>query len=81
MKPSGSLLPKGIEILTDIPAGERDDQGEFPTDSVNGKVEKQLLQFAEQARFFQSGTQEPNRRTASTPREDSSQKRKGKSTF
>lgn len=29
-----------------VPAGERDGSGQFPSDSVNGKVEKRLIEFA-----------------------------------
>ncbi len=45
-------VDEGIEILTGIPAGERDDAGEFPEDSVNGRVERRLAEMARAARDF-----------------------------
>lgn len=39
----------GIEILTGIPAGERDAEGNFPEGSINQLVEAKLLFMAEQA--------------------------------
>ena len=38
---------QGIEILTGLPADERDASGKFPEGSVNHKVEAQLIDFAE----------------------------------
>jgi predicted ATP-dependent protease len=37
----------GIELLTGIPAGQRDDQGLFPEDTVNRRVEDKLARYAE----------------------------------
>lgn len=36
-----------ISLLTGLPAGERDNEGSFPKDSVNYKVEQRLLELAE----------------------------------
>lgn len=36
---------QALELLTGLEAGEANDQGEFPQDSVNGRVEAQLQQF------------------------------------
>jgi predicted ATP-dependent protease len=41
---------EGIEVLTGVPAGERDGEGRYPASSVNGRVEKQLQEYAERAR-------------------------------
>ena len=41
-----------LEILTGIPAGERDENGEFPDDSVNYKIRERLLGFANQLQAF-----------------------------
>jgi len=41
-----------LEILTGIPAGERDENGEFPDDSVNHKIRERLLGFANQLQAF-----------------------------
>ncbi len=51
-------IDEGIEILTGIAAGERGDDGSYPVDSINGKVEARLKEFAERARAFQKGQQE-----------------------
>ena len=40
-------IDQGIEILTGVPAGERDASGKFPDGSVNQKVETRLIEFAE----------------------------------
>jgi predicted ATP-dependent protease len=40
-------VDEGIEILTGIPAGERDAQGAYPPDSVNGRVDSRLRTLAE----------------------------------
>ena len=41
---------EGIEVLTGVPAGERDGEGRYPPSSVNGRVEKQLREYSERAR-------------------------------
>ena len=41
-----------LEILTGMPAGERDDNGEFPEGSVNYGVRERLLGFASQLQAF-----------------------------
>jgi predicted ATP-dependent protease len=52
-------VDQGIEILTGIPAGERDEEGNYPEGSVNALVEGRLAELAEKrARFaeqFKSG--------------------------
>jgi lon-related putative ATP-dependent protease len=40
-------IDQGIEILTGLPAGERDASGKFPESSVNYKVEAKLTELAE----------------------------------
>lgn len=42
-----STIDQGIELLTGVPAGERDEAGRFPAGSVNEKVEKRLVELAE----------------------------------
>lgn len=43
-------VDQGIEILTGVPAGERDALGKFPEGSINRKVEQRLIEFAERGR-------------------------------
>ena len=47
-----STIDEGIEILTGVPAGIRDDSGTFPANSINGRVEARLIQLAEQRYNF-----------------------------
>jgi hypothetical protein len=41
---------QGIEILTGLPAGERDATGRFPASSVFGRVERRIIEMAEKLR-------------------------------
>ncbi len=45
-----TTIDQGIELLTGIVAGERDDNGNYPAESVNGRVEQRLSEFARQLR-------------------------------
>jgi predicted ATP-dependent protease len=47
-----STIDEGIEILTGIPAGERDDHNAFKEGTVNHRVEQRLKEFAEGMRKF-----------------------------
>ncbi len=40
----------GIEVLTGLPAGERDASGRFPASSVFGRVERRIIEIAEKLR-------------------------------
>ena len=40
-------IDQGIEVLTGIPAGARDDNGRYPAGSVNDRVERKLRLFTE----------------------------------
>jgi len=42
-------IEEGIEILTHVPAGSPDEKGNFPPDSVYGKVQKKLMYFLKQS--------------------------------
>jgi lon-related putative ATP-dependent protease len=42
-------VDEGIELLTGIPAGERDEQGAYPDGSVNALVEARLVELAREA--------------------------------
>jgi predicted ATP-dependent protease len=43
-------VSQGIEILTGVPAGERDGSGRFPASSVYGRVERRVIEIAERLR-------------------------------
>jgi lon-related putative ATP-dependent protease len=47
-----STIAEGIEILTGVPAGAREDTGAFPEGSVNRLAEERLIAFAEARRRF-----------------------------
>jgi predicted ATP-dependent protease len=47
-----ATVDEALEVLTGLPAGERDASGSFPEGSVNARVEARLLSFAEKARAF-----------------------------
>ncbi|MGH7930061.1 MAG: Lon protease family protein, partial [Candidatus Binatia bacterium] len=42
-----SSVNEGIEVLTGVAAGERDTDGHYPGNSVNGKVEEKLARYTE----------------------------------
>ncbi len=45
-------IDEALSILTGVEAGRRDKNGEFPKDSVNHRVERQLVRYAELRRNF-----------------------------
>jgi len=45
-------IDQGIVLLTGVEAGERDEQGAFPDDTINGMVEARLREFADRRRQF-----------------------------
>jgi predicted ATP-dependent protease len=52
-----STIDEGIEVLSGVPAGQRDDSGRFPSQSVNGLVEKQLEEYSERLKRVASPSQ------------------------
>jgi|CZKU01.1.fsa_nt_gi predicted ATP-dependent protease len=51
---------QGIEILTGLPAGQRDAGGRFPASSVFGRVERRIIEMAEKLREAEAhGFHEP----------------------
>lgn len=40
-------IDEGIELLTGVPAGQRDENGQFPAGTVHARVEARLREFAE----------------------------------
>lgn len=56
--PVGSV-DEGIEILTGVPAGERDEEGSYPEGTINARVEERLAELAEKrARFGETAEEE-----------------------
>jgi predicted ATP-dependent protease len=53
-----SSVDEGIEILTGVEAGERQQDGTWPEGSVNARVDKRLRELAEVVRRFSAGKKE-----------------------
>ncbi|MGD8996887.1 MAG: ATP-binding protein [Anaerolineae bacterium] len=51
-------VDEGIELLTGVPAGERDEEGAFPEGTINQRVEAQLIELAQRQRDFAEGSAE-----------------------
>ena len=51
---SASNIDEGIEILTGVPAGERQEDGTYPEGTINYLVDKNLREMAERLRGFYS---------------------------
>ena len=51
---SVATIEQGIEILTGIPAGTRDMNGNFPDGTVYGSVQKKLGKYMNQALKFKN---------------------------
>jgi predicted ATP-dependent protease len=51
-------IDEGIEILTGIPAGVADEQGNFPTGTIHHAVQQRLLQLARDLKSFGDGSDE-----------------------
>ena len=45
-------VDEGIGLLTSLPAGEADEAGEYPPDSINGRIVARLKKLAETQRAF-----------------------------
>ncbi|HEO97982.1 MAG TPA: ATP-dependent protease, partial [Epsilonproteobacteria bacterium] len=45
-------IDEGVEILTGVEAGEKDDKGEYPAGSVNGKVLARLRDLSKKAKEY-----------------------------
>jgi lon-related putative ATP-dependent protease len=53
-------IDEGIEILTGVEAGEPDEEGNYPAESINGKVHARLAEFAENQRKFRASGERGN---------------------
>jgi predicted ATP-dependent protease len=49
-------VDEALSILAGVEAGQRDDNGEFPEDSLNYRVERQLIRYAELRGKFAEGS-------------------------
>jgi len=56
-------IDEAIAILTGSEAGQRDDKGRYPSNTINRKVEDQLIRYAEQRlRFKETAGAHDNKR-------------------
>jgi lon-related putative ATP-dependent protease len=55
-------IDQGIELLTDLPAGEADKQHRYPANSVNERVLRRLRIFADNMSKFSKGEVSPDER-------------------
>jgi hypothetical protein len=51
---SATTIDEGIEILTGVPAGEKQDDGKYPEGTINYLVDKKLKEMAEKLKEFGS---------------------------
>ncbi len=51
-------IDQGLELLTGLPAGERDDQGQFPEGSLNRRVEETLIRFTKRLQELEAEAEE-----------------------
>jgi len=63
-------VDEGISLLTGVPAGERDADGQYPPDSVNGRVDRKLFDLADRLSKFGQNGKENGRRKARKDEED-----------
>ena len=71
-------VSQGIEMLTGVPAGERDASGRFPASSVYGRVERRLIELAERLRQAEAAHAAPRRARRGRGRlDDGSRRRRG----
>lgn len=66
-------IEQGIEVLTGIPAGEMDEEGSFPEDSINHRVIARLEEMAETQREFSHPPEEENEEEENNGKEDDSE--------
>lgn len=51
-------IDEGIEVLTGMPAGQREGTGHYPEGTINGRVEKKLIEYSERLKEI-GATQHP----------------------
>lgn len=52
-------VDQGIEILTGMPAGELDENGNYPSETINGRVQVRLARLAKKSKVPGSSEEEP----------------------
>ena len=59
---SVETIDQGIEVLTGVPAGEKKPDGSYPEGTINALVDRQLLEFVENAKKFSASPREEKNR-------------------
>lgn len=62
-----STIDQGITLLTGIPAGEPDEHGDYPADTINGRVIARLLELDEKQRSFGNSSKNNNKAATEKP--------------
>jgi predicted ATP-dependent protease len=55
-----TTIDEGIALLTGIPAGELDEQGEYPAETINGRVVARLIELDDKQRRFGNSQKSAN---------------------
>jgi predicted ATP-dependent protease len=53
-------IDEGLEVLTGVSAGQRQDDGHYPQETVNDRVQKKLLHYAEQQKRLNGEDRDPS---------------------
>lgn len=61
-----STVDEALSLLTGLEAGERDSEGVYPENSINGRVEATLLRFAMDMQEFEKGKEDDDAETESS---------------
>jgi lon-related putative ATP-dependent protease len=48
-------VDQGIELLTGVAAGQPDEEGRYPDDTINGRVQARLFEMSEKSREYEKG--------------------------
>ena len=67
-----SSIDQGIEILTGIAAGEPDEEGKYPENTVNGRVQARLAELAKKRAELDKEVEEEERKEGEPEQEDMS---------
>ncbi|HTP65005.1 MAG TPA: ATP-binding protein [Geobacteraceae bacterium] len=61
---SVATIDQGIEILTGVPAGERQADGSYPEGTINHLVDKRLMEFGESMKKFAASHEKEEKKNA-----------------
>jgi hypothetical protein len=68
---SVTRVDEAVELLTGVPAGERGEDGAYPSDTVNGKVEATLKQFMFDMKAFEKSKKDKGEQQEKKKKDDS----------